>query len=141
MILLNQYAPEKAWNYLKQAVSIAPDDETTLLNLGTARMLMGEYKVAEHYLKRIPGYSNSKMTALLLLIENSIRSGNAQKAETYADHLLSGFTIAQILDSLGQTSQRHLQWSFSIELIVPVISERLENKAKKIQEIESINGT
>jgi protein O-mannosyl-transferase len=140
LILLNQNDPEKAWNYLKQAVSIAPDDKRTLLNLGTARMLMGEYVLAERYLKRVPGPFNRNMTALFLLIENSIRSGNTQKAVTYADHLLSGFTIDQILESLDKDNQTNLQWPFSIELIVPVISERLENRSGKIQNLGNFDG-
>jgi tetratricopeptide (TPR) repeat protein len=140
LILLNQNDPENAWNYLKQVVSIAPDDEMTLLNLGTARMLMGEYVSAERYLKRVSGPFNRNMTALFLLMENSVRSGNPQKAETYADQLLSGFTTDQILNSLDQTSQTYLQWPLSTELIVPVILERLENKSRKIQELANTDG-
>jgi protein O-mannosyl-transferase len=141
LVLLNQNDPDNAWKYVKKAVSVASGDERTLLNLGTARMLMGEYVSAERYLKRVPGQFNRNMKALFLLIENSIRSGNTQKAETYADHLLSGFTTDQILNSLDQTRQTYLQWPLSTELIIPVILERLENKSRKIQELANIDGT
>jgi protein O-mannosyl-transferase len=141
LVLLNQNDSDNAWKYVKKAVSVAPGDEKTLLNLGTVRMLMGKYISAERHLMRVPGQFNRNMTALFLLIENSIRSGNIQKAETHADHLLSGFTTEQILNSLDQTSQTYLQWPLSTKLIVPVILERLENKSRKIHELANIDGT
>lgn len=140
LVLLNQNKPENAWHYVKQAVSIAPYDETTLLNLGTTRMLMEKYASAERHLTQVTGLFPRNMTALLLLMENSIRSGNRQKAETYADYLLSGFTTNQIQNALDQTQQTDLQWPFSSELIAPVISELLENRAKKIQKQANIDG-
>jgi protein O-mannosyl-transferase len=141
LIMLNQNDPENAWHYLKQAISIAPDAEMTLLNLGTTRMLMGEYVSAERYLKRVPGPFKKNMTALFLLMENSIRSGDSQKAETFTDYLLSGFTTDKILNSLDQANQTYLQLPLSTELVVPILLQRLEKKSRKIQELANIDGT
>jgi protein O-mannosyl-transferase len=140
LILLKQNDLENAWFFLKKILSIAPDEDMTLLNIGTAKMMLGDYELAERYLKRVPGSYKRHMTALFLLVENSIRSGNSHAAETYAEHLLSNFTTDQILNSLDQTSQIYLQWPFSTELIAPIISERLENRSVKFQELANIDG-
>ncbi len=95
-ILLHQNDPETAWKYSKRAVSVAPDDEMTLLNLGISKMMMGKYVSAERYLRRVAESFNGNLSSLLLLVENSVRSGNMPKAETYSDHLLSQFNAAQI---------------------------------------------
>ncbi len=81
------------------------------------------------------------MTSLLLLVENSVRSGNIPKAERYADHLLSQFNTAQIFKSLDQTRQTKLEWPLTSELIAPVISERLKEQSRKIQELAETDGT
>jgi Flp pilus assembly protein TadD len=141
LILLHQNDAEHAWNYLKKAVSIVPDDEKTLLNLGTAKMIMGEYVSAEHYLRRASEFFEKNLTALLLLVENSVRSGNFQKAEKYADQLLSDFYTPQILNSLDLTNQTSLQWPISPELIAPVISERLKDQSSKLRELTKTDGT
>jgi protein O-mannosyl-transferase len=141
LMLLHQNDPESAWIYAKKAVSVAPEDEATLLNLGTAKMKMGEYVSAEHYLRRVSELFDRNITALLLLLENSVRSGNIQKAEQYAGHLLSHFNTAQILSSLGQANQTSLQWPLTPELIAPIISERLNNQSRKLRELAKIDGT
>jgi hypothetical protein len=118
---------ENVTKHIDELISEKPDSDD-YLNL---KALMGEYVSAERYLKRVPGPFNRNMTALFLLIENSIRSGDSQKAETYADYLLSGFTTDKILNSLDQTNQTYIQWPFLAELIVPVILERLEKNSEK----------
>jgi protein O-mannosyl-transferase len=140
LILLNQNKPATALHYVKQAVSIAPDDETTFLNLGSARMLMGEYTSAEHYFKRVPGPFTRNMTALFLLMENSVRSEDFEKAEMYADHLLSNFSTFKIMNSLEQAGRPNLQPPLSIELITPVISKKLEAQSGKIQELANTDA-
>jgi tetratricopeptide (TPR) repeat protein len=140
-ILLNQNKPETALHYVKQAVSIAPDDETTLLNIGTARMLMGEYTSAEHHLKRVPVPFNQSLTALLLLMENSVRSEDFEKAKMYADLLLSNFSTFKIMSALEESGQPNLQPPLSAELLTPVISKKLAAQSRKIQELANADGT
>jgi Tfp pilus assembly protein PilF len=140
LILLKQNDPETAWEYLKKAVSIAPDDARTLLSLGTAKMLMGQYVSAEHYLKRVSGQFNNDMTSLLLFLENSVRSEDFEKAEMYADQLLSNFSTFKILNALEQAGQPNLQPPLSIQLITPVISKKLKAQSRKIQELANTHG-
>jgi Tfp pilus assembly protein PilF len=140
LISLKQNDPESALRYLKKAVSIAPDDTRTLLSLGTAKMLMGEYGSAEHYLKRVSRPFSSNMTVLFLLLENSIRSVNFEKAEMYADQLLSNFSTFKILNALEDASQPNLQPPLSTELITPIISKKLEAMYRKIQESATTDG-
>jgi len=137
LILLKQNDPEMAWEYLKKVVSIAPDDVRMLLSIGTSKMLMGEYLSAEHYLERVSGPFNRNLTALFLLMENSVRSENFEKAEMYADQLLSNFSTSQILGALEQAVQPNLQPPLSTELITPVISKKLEVQSGKILEFSN----
>jgi tetratricopeptide (TPR) repeat protein len=140
LILLKLNHPETAGEFLKKAVSIAPDDARILLSLGTAKMLMGHYVLAEHYLKRVSGQFNNDMTSLLLLLENSIRSEDFEEAEIYADQLLSNFSTFKILNALEQAGQPNLQPPLSTQLITPVISKKLKAQSRKIQELANKDG-
>jgi tetratricopeptide (TPR) repeat protein len=140
LILLKQNDPEAAWEYLKKTVSIVPDDARTLLGLGTTKMLMGEYVSAEHYLKRVSGPFNRDITALLLLMENSVLSEDLEKAEMYADQLLSNFSTFKIMNALEEACRPNLQPPLSTELITPVISKKLATQSKKIQELANTDG-
>lgn len=140
LILLKQNDVEAACEYLNKAVSIAPDDAMTLRSLGTSKMLLEKYISAEHYLKRVSGSFIRDMTTSLLLLENSVRSENFEKAEKYADHLLSNFSTSKILNALEQASRPNLEPPLSTELITPVISKKLEAQSIQIQELANTNG-
>lgn len=133
-ILLKQKDLENALIYIKKAIKLSPDDRKTLRNIGVYKIMTHEYDSAEHFLKRLRGPFNKNITALFLLIENSIKSGKIQKAETYADNLISEFSATQIIKALTQNAEDELEWPVATNLIAPVITKSMINKSNAIKD-------
>jgi cytochrome c-type biogenesis protein CcmH/NrfG len=74
----------QALPHLVKAIKLEPDNENIWILLGAARYLAGHYDAAENQFEKAYRLSENKMTALLLLIQNRVQSGNTQKAARYA---------------------------------------------------------
>jgi Tfp pilus assembly protein PilF len=131
-ILIKQNDLDNALTYLIKAIEKAPDDEKILLSLGLLKNLSGKYVSAEHYLKRLYNRNPKNITALLLLIENSVNSGNIQQAEIYAENLISEFSVKEISISLEQKPSIVLQWMLKRDHVVPVIVRKMIEQANVI---------
>jgi protein O-mannosyl-transferase len=135
MILLQQKKADRALIPLIKAVRLAPDDENVRIGLGVARYMTGHHQAAEHQFERAYDLSEKKMTALFLLIQNSIQFGNKFKTGKYAGQLVSTTGAASIANSLQQIKNSNLDWLVSKETIAPVISKAMAAQAQKILRI------
>ncbi|TYT75828.1 tetratricopeptide repeat protein [Desulfobotulus mexicanus] len=123
---------EKALPHLIAAIGQNPDNVRTLMGLGTARMNMGEHRVAEHYFLRISGSSPLKTDSLLLLIENSLRDKNPEQAKKYAEQLVATVSLNRIRERLFNQNDQEIQWPIAKELVAPVIAQVLKQQASMI---------
>jgi tetratricopeptide (TPR) repeat protein len=137
VILLRQNHVDQALTHLIKAVTMAPDDDNVRILLGAARYLAGHHGAAENQFERAYSLSGKKMTALFLLIQNSVRSGNTQKAGRYAGQLVSMSGAASIADALRQIRHSKLDWLLSKKLLTPVISDAMTAHARKISQIST----
>jgi Tfp pilus assembly protein PilF len=137
VILLRQNHVNQALTHLIKAVTMAPDDDNVRILLGAARYLAGHHGAAENQFERAYSLSGKKMTALFLLIQNSVRSGNTQKAGRYAGQLVSMSGAASIADALRQIRHSKLDWLLSKKLLTPVISDAMTAHARKISQIST----
>jgi tetratricopeptide (TPR) repeat protein len=137
VILLRQHHVNMALPHLINAVKLTPENETIWILLGAARYLSGRHGAAENLFEKAYRLSDKKMTALLLLIQNSVQSGDRQKAGRYAGQLVSIFGAASITESLRQISHSKLAWLLSKDLLVPVISDAMAAQARKISQIST----
>ncbi|EMS80851.1 tetratricopeptide repeat protein [Desulfotignum phosphitoxidans] len=138
-VLLKQDDPEKALTYLIKAIKIAPDTERTLLYTGIGKMMRHNYTSADHYFNRLYQRFPQKPVNLFFLIENSVRAGNSEKAASYAENLISTFSVPEILNALREDADIDLQWPIRTDLIAPVISQKISELSLMSQEISG-NG-
>jgi Flp pilus assembly protein TadD len=135
VILLRQNHVNLALPHLINAVKLAPENENIWILLGAARYLAGRHGAAEKLFEKAYHLSDKKMTALLLLIQNNVQSGDRQKVDRYAGQLVSMSGAASIADSLRQISQSKLDWLLSKDLLAPVISDAMTAQVRKISQI------
>jgi tetratricopeptide (TPR) repeat protein len=132
MILLRQNHVNQALTHLIKAVKIAPDDNNVRILLGAARYLEGRHGAAEKQFERAYNLSTEKTTPLFSLIQNSLQSGDIQKADKYAVQLVSMVGASTITDALRQIRHSNLDWLLSEDMLTPVISDAMTAQARKI---------
>lgn len=137
MIHLKKNQPEKALPFLIKAIEKAPNNEYTLISLGRAKSMTGNYKAAEKFLWRIPDRSPRKTAALLLQIENSLRAGDKANAEKYAEKLLNHKNPQTIREKLLEAQEPGPMWPISADLVAPVIAEALKKQSTSIENLHA----
>jgi cytochrome c-type biogenesis protein CcmH/NrfG len=137
VILLKQNHVNQALPHLVKAIKLEPDNENIWILLGAARYLSGRHGAAENLFEKAYLLSDKKMTALLLLIQNRVQSGDRQMADRYAGQLVSMMGAASITGSLKQISQSKLDWLLSEQMLAPVISDAMTTQARKISHIST----
>ncbi len=135
LILLHQKRYDEAIEHFQKSLSIVPQFKTTLMGLGVALSLNGNYGKAEIVLRRAHQTPPKSMTALFGLIENSLRAGDTPRAMDYTDKLISTYNITAIKHQLKNLSNDHFVPPLSPELISQVIASRLAEKPKEFSEI------
>ncbi len=124
-ILLWQKRPEKALKYLRNALEYEPNNSAVLLNTGVALSLMGRNKNSELFLKKAAKSSPRDIRPVYALIENSIRAGNNNKAEEYAEQMFAKFSVKTIQEGLEKYSENYRSAPMSSEFIMPVVKNKM----------------
>ena len=137
LILLHQKRYNEAIEYFQKSLSIAPRFKTTLMGLGVALSLNGNYGKAQIVLHRAHQTPPKSMIALLGLIENSLKAGDIPQAMDYADKLISTYNITAVKHQLRNLSNDHFVPPLSPELISQVITSLLAEKSKEFSEIQN----
>ncbi|NNL41872.1 MAG: tetratricopeptide repeat protein, partial [Desulfobacterales bacterium] len=134
-ILIKQKKPNEAIKYLQQSLRLAPNFKTTLLYMGAALSLSGEYSRADRFLRRANNIPPESIMPLFCLIENSMKAGNIKNAERYTDRLLASFSLIAVRDQLMRSLHDNLLLPISKQLIIEIISKKILERSKEISEL------
>ena len=95
-LLLKQNQPAEALGYLRQALKLAPRDKRILLNIGLALNVLGSYRQAEWFFRRVKSILPHDMRPYLYLIEAGLKLENTAKTERYLADLVSSFSAQNL---------------------------------------------
>jgi tetratricopeptide (TPR) repeat protein len=125
--LLNQQKkPEEALKYLRGALRIAPKDKRTMAAIGQSFNMMGKYRRAQWFYRQAQRIAPHDMVIYFCLIENSLNAGDLQNVQRNTEKLFETFSIDKIQDQLKVTSTNIFMAHYSQDLLVPVITGKLE---------------
>jgi len=124
-ISLWQKQPGDAMVYFRKALEMEPNNPAFLLNAGVALSLMGEWAKAENILKRVATNVTGDLRPVFALIENSVRAGDKQNAEKYAEKMFAEFSIQTITDGFELFSENYRTAPMSAEMIIPVAKKTM----------------
>jgi len=136
-ILLKQKKSNEAIKYFQKSLRLAPNFKTTLMYMGAALSLSGEYSRADWFFRRANKIPPESIMPLFCLIENSIKAGNVKNAERYTERLLDSFSIIAVKDQLKRLSYDNLEVPVSRKLLAEMISKELMKRSKEISEIKN----
>jgi len=131
-ILIKQKKSAEAVRYLLKAFKMAPGNRNIAINLGMALSLTGRFEPAEQMLKRLKRLYPGDTTALLCLIENSLRAGENSKADLLVADLFSVGSVAALKSLLESHVGSDRQVPYSKTLLAPVITSKLRAAPMKI---------
>ncbi|MCD4663631.1 MAG: tetratricopeptide repeat protein [Bacteroidales bacterium] len=134
-ILIKQKRPDEAIEYLQKSLKIAPNFKTTLMYMGTALSLSGEYSKAEWFLRRAKNIPPESIMPFFCLIESSVKAGNMPNASRYTEKLLDSFNIIAVKDQLKRLSHDNLMLPVSRKLLAEMVSKELVKRSKEISEL------
>jgi len=137
LLFLHQKKYDSAIHYLRRSMSIYPFFKETLMNLGIAYSLMGDYRSAEVYLIRAHQVHPKNMIPLMGLIENSLRAADFKAAQKYAGIINSTYYRAAIKHQLQNLSKDHLSLFLSAASISPVIENQYANNSKESVDVSN----
>ncbi len=107
-ILIRQGHPEKAIPYLQKSLLLEPNFQTTLIYLGTAHNLAGHHEKAEKILENALNTPPLNLLPLVCLMDNSLRSGNKDRASRYADLAARMYADATIRNFFEKNRKNNL---------------------------------
>jgi tetratricopeptide (TPR) repeat protein len=136
-ILLWKKQEIEALQYFQKALNFDPYNyKNILINTGFALSELGFYKKAEWFYKYSVKYKpQTDVYEIFLLIENSIKSGDLKKADSFTDILFDNFSIYQILSDLKKIEKikthpplKKSNFDFFIKEKIIKTIEKAENK-------------
>ena len=95
-VLLWQHQYQKALEFFRKALAIAPNDSSVLLNVGTTLSRLSSFENAEWFLLRARKASPEDMMPHFFLIENAVRKDDPDAILHYATALLSQFSMISV---------------------------------------------
>jgi hypothetical protein len=88
--------------------------------------MMGKYRRAEWFYRQAQRIASQDMVIYFCLIENSLNAGDLQNVQRYTERLFETFGIDEIQDQLKVISTNIFMAHYSQDLLVPVITGKLE---------------
>lgn len=135
LVLLHQQKYDMAIQYFRESLQYSPFLKESLMNLGIAYSLKGNYSSAEAYLIRAHQVHPKNMIPLMGLIENKVRASDIKMAQKYAGVLNGMYNRAAIKNQLKNLSKDHLSLFLSTELFSPVIENQWAHNSKESSKI------
>ena len=135
LVLLHQHKYDMAIQYFRESLQYSPFLKESLMNLGIAYSLKGNYSSAEAYLIRAHQVHPKNMIPLMGLIENKVRAADFKMAQKYAGVLYGMYNRAAIKNQLKNLSKDHLSLFLSAELFSPVIENQWAHNSKESSKI------
>jgi Tfp pilus assembly protein PilF len=137
LVLLHQQKYDMAIQYFRKSLQYNPFLKESLMNLGVAYSLKGNYSSAESYLIRAHQVHPKNMIPLMGLIENKVRAEDLKMAQKYAGVLYATYNRAAIKNQLKNLSKNHLSLFLSAELFSPVIENYWAHNSKESSDISN----
>jgi tetratricopeptide (TPR) repeat protein len=137
LVLLHQQKYEMAIQYFRESLQYNPFLKESLMNLGIAYSLKGDYSSAESYLIRAHQVHPKNMIPLMGLIENKVRAADFKMAQRYAGVLYGMYNRTAIKNKLKNLSRDHLSLFLSAELFSPVIENYWAHNSTKSSKISN----
>jgi tetratricopeptide (TPR) repeat protein len=137
LVLLHQQNYDMAIQYFRESLRYNPFLKESLMNLGIAYSLKGDYSSAEAYLIRAHQVHPKNMIPLMGLIENKVRAADFKMAQKYAGVLYGMYNRTAIKSQLKNLSKDHLSLFLSAELFSPVIENYWAHNSKKSSKISN----
>ena len=135
LVLLHRKKYNTAIQYFRESLKSSPFLKESLMNLGIAYSLKGNYSNAESYLIRAHQVHPKNMVPLLGLIENRVRAAEYKAATKYADVLSITYNRGAILNQMQILSNDHLSLFLSADAISPVLENQWADNSKESSHI------
>ena len=129
LILIRQQKATEAILYLRSALKMSPYSKDTLLNIGVAFSLSGEYSKAKRFFRRALTLYPNDALILLRLAENSLKTDDGDKADEYLGTLLSVFGGKRVQEFIERQSKDSFSLPLSYDILIPAIAEKLKKSA------------
>ena len=130
LLLLHHQKYDMAIHYFRESLKSNLFLKESLMNLGIAYSLKGNYQGAEVYLIRAHRVPPKNMIPLMGLIEHRLRAADNDGAHKYADLLNRTYDSAAIKNQLHGLSKDLLSLFLSAESISPVIENLWAHNSK-----------
>ena len=130
LLLLHHQKYDMAIHYFRESLNSNLFLKESLMNLGIAYSLKGNYQGAEVYLIRAHRVPPKNMIPLMGLIEHRLRAADYEGAQKYADLLIRAYDSAAIQRQLRGLSKDLLSLFLSAESISPVIENLWAHNSK-----------
>ena len=125
-ILIRKQRVAEAIPYFRSALKMSPNSKDTLINIGVAFNLSGEYSKAKWFFRRALTLYPNDASILLWLAESSLKDGEGDEADEYLETLLSVFGGKRVQEFIERQSKDSYKVSLSYELLVPAIAEKIK---------------
>jgi tetratricopeptide (TPR) repeat protein len=135
LVLLHQKKYDTAIQHFRASLKSSPFSKESLMNLGIAYSLRGNYSSAESYLIRAHQVHPKNMIPLLGLIENRVRAADYKTAKKYVGVLSSIYSRGEIINQLQSLSKDHLSLFLSAEAISPVLGYQWADNSEESSKI------
>ena len=137
LVLLHQKKYDMAIQCFRESLQYSPYLKESLMNLGIAYSLKGNYSSAEIYLIRAHQVHPKNMIPLMGLIENKVRAADFEMAQKYAGILYGMYNRTAIKNQLKNLSKDNLSLFLSAELFSPVIENQWAHNSKELSNISN----
>ena len=128
---MHQKKYDTAIQHFRASLKSSPFSKESLMNLGIAYSLKGNYSSAESYLIRAHQVHPKNMIPLLGLIENRVRAADYKTAQKYAGVLFGTYSRGEIINQLQSLSKDHLSLFLSAEAISPVLENQWADNSEE----------
>jgi len=136
-ILIKKQRVAEAIPYLRSALKMSPNSKDTLINIGVAFNLSGEYSKAKWFFRRALTLYPNDASILLWLAENSLKDGEVDEADEYLEILLSVFGGERVQEFVERQFKDSYAVSLSSELLMPAIAEKIKKMSIEFDRMTS----
>lgn len=124
-ILIKKKKYADAITYFRKALQLAPGHRGVQVNLGFAFSRLGEYKKAEWFLKMARQTHPKDPLIVLILLENSLRSGDTSGADRYLEKLFRMISIEDAALMLKELPRQAVSLPLSADMLRAAIVKKL----------------
>jgi tetratricopeptide (TPR) repeat protein len=134
-ILLKQGKPRDALIYFKKCLRLNPYHRKSLLNIGAALSLIGEFNRSEWFLRIANEIYPKDVLTLLWLIDTKLKTGDKRDIDRYMDRLFNLVAVNGFRSIAQRLSDHTLMVPVSGKAVILKIAAKLETKSDEITQL------